>query len=724
MATTVITETKVLWDKPGGRLFVWDHDSNSWAEFLVAADAVSQGQFAAALDLKVAKAGDTMTGPLNLDDALNALGGGELRNMDLIGVGTTADATNPFAAKLNNILFTGKTVAEGGDGSLRFKLNKEAAGATVSQLYQTGFSGRAETGLTGDDDFHIKVSPDGSAWTEALRIDRATGEVTLAVPLSVESGGAGAVSVTQFGAVGDGTTDDYAAFVAALAFAAGRPVYIPPGRYRIDLSDDARFLEPAAGTLMFGAGRQASVLDIIDLSPTANFPALFWPRNGNLRFRDFSVEVTDVAHPDSFVYLWWLDSDAAGLDIFDMRLDGGVAPVAGTHNWRVIVFGTDTGTGFSDLSLRRCEATRVMRVTLRVNAATSTMRRWQFIGNHIHDNFAGGLNHNNPFGVWEDILVLGNTIADIRNSEVGGTDLPIRIGIAHARRVRIIGNRLEGKGRGLHIEGGIEDFVIAGNLVECVTAEDYGMLLGESSPNPVTPTRGVIHGNTFKGPGAGVSTNRGIWMTFDGNGIAPVGRTTVTGNVIEGFDIGIAATYEDKTIFVHHNIIRDCNTGLLSARPLVTMEDNWLIDCAVGLKSTGRGGLWGRQRFANVAAWVEAPTNERGSLKGWEATFDIDLPGSTATDINLAARGLMVSGTLRLDWHHAANRYRTATRQIAYDGTTFTDVDELSGGDGGVALTGIVDNAGNIAARFTNTEATARDGGTLTAAFDGLHVIV
>ncbi len=103
-----------------------------------------------------------------------------LQNLALLGVGTTADATNPFSAKLNNALWAAKTVAEGGDGHLRYKLSKESAAKTLSLLMQTNFSGRAEVGLTGDDDFHFKVSPDGSAWTDAIVIDRSTGKLTLA----------------------------------------------------------------------------------------------------------------------------------------------------------------------------------------------------------------------------------------------------------------------------------------------------------------------------------------------------------------------------------------------------------------------------------------------------------------------------------------------------------------------------------------------------------------
>ena len=65
--------------------------------------------------------------------------------------------------------------AEGGTGDLRFVLNKSAEANVLSQLYQRAFSGRAETGLIGSDDFRIRVSPDGSQWRDALLIDRATG---------------------------------------------------------------------------------------------------------------------------------------------------------------------------------------------------------------------------------------------------------------------------------------------------------------------------------------------------------------------------------------------------------------------------------------------------------------------------------------------------------------------------------------------------------------------
>ena len=70
-------------------------------------------------------------------------------------------------------------MAEGGDGDLRYKLTKESAAKTLSLLFQDNYSGRAEIGLTGDDDFHFKVSPDGSSFVEALILDKSSGLVTL-----------------------------------------------------------------------------------------------------------------------------------------------------------------------------------------------------------------------------------------------------------------------------------------------------------------------------------------------------------------------------------------------------------------------------------------------------------------------------------------------------------------------------------------------------------------
>ncbi|MBI1386716.1 MAG: DUF2793 domain-containing protein [Rhizobiales bacterium] len=103
----------------------------------------------------------------------------------LVGINATADATNRLAVASAASLFN-----HAGTGGHQQKINKAIATDTASVLYQTGFSGRAEMGTTGDDDFHFKVSPDGSTWHEAILIDKDTGTVTF--PNTTIGGGGGA----------------------------------------------------------------------------------------------------------------------------------------------------------------------------------------------------------------------------------------------------------------------------------------------------------------------------------------------------------------------------------------------------------------------------------------------------------------------------------------------------------------------------------------------------
>ncbi len=100
-----------------------------------------------------------------------------LQNMALLGLGTTADASNPFSAKLNAALWTAKTVAEGGTGNLFYTMNKEAAGDDLGLTLQTGFVTKALVGLFGSDRFRLAVSADGSTFFDGLSVNNATGIV-------------------------------------------------------------------------------------------------------------------------------------------------------------------------------------------------------------------------------------------------------------------------------------------------------------------------------------------------------------------------------------------------------------------------------------------------------------------------------------------------------------------------------------------------------------------
>ena len=92
-----------------------------------------------------------------------------------LGINTSADLTNRLAVGSDASLFTHT------GASHRMSLNKASAGDTASLIYADNLSARAELGLTGDDAFHVKVSPNGSSWYEALNIAQGSGLVTLPI---------------------------------------------------------------------------------------------------------------------------------------------------------------------------------------------------------------------------------------------------------------------------------------------------------------------------------------------------------------------------------------------------------------------------------------------------------------------------------------------------------------------------------------------------------------
>lgn len=101
-------------------------------------------------------------------------GGGAM----LFGINATADTTNRLSVKSDGILFSHDDVTPG-TGDMAVTINKSAAADDGGFYFQTNFSTRAVFGLMGDDDFSIRVSPDGSSFYQAVSIDKDTGHIGL-----------------------------------------------------------------------------------------------------------------------------------------------------------------------------------------------------------------------------------------------------------------------------------------------------------------------------------------------------------------------------------------------------------------------------------------------------------------------------------------------------------------------------------------------------------------
>jgi hypothetical protein len=98
--------------------------------------------------------------------------GSDLENLQTVGINTTADATNRLSISAPATLYSHEGAGH------QIKVNKASATDTASLLFQSDWTGHAEMGLNGSNNWSLKISPDGSAWQDALSFDPTTGAVS------------------------------------------------------------------------------------------------------------------------------------------------------------------------------------------------------------------------------------------------------------------------------------------------------------------------------------------------------------------------------------------------------------------------------------------------------------------------------------------------------------------------------------------------------------------
>jgi hypothetical protein len=121
-----------------------------------------------------------------------------------LGIGTT-DTNNVLSVAGATSLFSNSA------GGVQVSLSKHAAGDTASYVFQDNFSGRAEFGLCGDDNFTMKVSADGSTWNNGLVINKTSGAVSLpnSAGFTGDTGSGGSVGLVPAPAAGDTAAGKY-----------------------------------------------------------------------------------------------------------------------------------------------------------------------------------------------------------------------------------------------------------------------------------------------------------------------------------------------------------------------------------------------------------------------------------------------------------------------------------------------------------------------------------
>lgn len=338
---------------------------------------------------------------------------------------------------------------------------------TASLTYDTPINGFTTLSLADDAADYLQIYDTSAAqWKKVLQKNLAfTGSGTGATARSLSSKLGDFVSVKDFGAVGDGTTDDTAAIDAALTAASGAVLHFPPGTYKYVPSGSG--FAPSASTKIYGYG--ATILKA---------------GNGTLGALASAVEIEG------------LNFSGAGATYTGMGL--------------VITAGNDQ-------KLRDVDLVDFDSYCLAINKDVGIRFSWEGGTVYRHTNITdipiklaynnAGVEESNGDRLFHGLFCAGRWLIDTDYAQttiISNCDF-INMNVGdHSSKTIIVGNRIATLGLDFHLAGTQGVFVgniIAGNLVLDSSAQYWawdpntypvGATVTDSSASPTTNGRGLL----------------------------------------------------------------------------------------------------------------------------------------------------------------------------------------------------------------------------------------
>lgn len=327
-------------------------------------------------------------------------------------------------------------------------------------------------------------------------------------------------NVKDYGARGDGSTDDTAAITAALA-SGSRAVYFPPGTYMTDIQTGV------SNVMLFGDGPGVSIIKLNN--------------NGDNHVLNFDTKSNIV--------------------IRNLEIDGNRDNVTAGQNGQGLRFNACSDVWIDGCHIHDCESYGIGMQ----GSVTSHTRYW-ITNCLIEDTLQDGIDIKSAATEPEDIVISGvivrqhGSTGSANNAPGGQAGLDVRgactISNCHVTEypdddgtVAATGIRLRGL---VDADGkGAQYSTVTNCRVESSAASARGIL--------VEGTRSVISNCTIKVSGA---SSRGILIGGTDTTTARTNGNTVTGCVIMDANIGFNVEEESHQSLIQGNHIIDCTTGM------------------------------------------------------------------------------------------------------------------------------------------------------------------
>lgn len=424
-------------------------------------------------------------------------------------------------------------------------------------------------------------------------------------------------NVKNYGAVGDGVTNDSAAFVAALA--TGKKVFAPAGTYAINV----RTLPSNA--YLFGEGE----LTVIKPFDTTQRGALGCDSGDG--------------------------SQITGLTLRDFKLLGPVVSLAFSEQRHLL-----------DLQgVRRCLIERVYFEGAQGDCMYLGTGLTVYTHNNdvtVRDCTFDGLINDNRQGISvidvDGMLIEGCVFRNLARSDMpGSVDFEPDLATDVIKNVRVVGNRfLNTDGNRGHLciqtqdTTNVENIAIIGNHFEDVPVNSAGVIFNTSRTVPATPQRFLIEGNTFDVSGSRgiykrdgaldglvikgniISALTGIWLTFAGPETTS-DNVVVQGNIIydEAGSSGMLVNESVSNLSIKGNLFKGTPTRHLHLVGTTHIRTSITDNDFIGAASSGAiiTGITTPNAITNI---LLGNRFENNALVQFAAAIS-DYPGSVANPV-------------------------------------------------------------------------------------------
>lgn len=534
------------------------------------------------------------------------------------------------------------------------------------------------------------------------------------------------VSVTDFGAVGDGGTDDTAALQNALTD--GQRI-IDEGTYIGETASSA--LITTTGSSLFNGNGASSVLNIEEQNATGVSTAIVTGAD-NFVLRDTNVNFSKAAVGVSAANL--IDTRNNNIQLDNVIANGQTTLVSGAADRTVRMVRANETNSTENVTVFNSQGNNLSYGFIKDNPTATTQKSVKYLFNRFKNAWRTVLAFNSPNGAIQDVAAIGNTFdtnAGAVNGDPGAATLNNAIGLVGVIGGRVIGNHVTGKfGAVAHVEENSDCNVVLGNTAYMANplAADGAIeiLSNNNSGTTVTPLHLNISHNVLRSTD---EVGHGIYFQT-GASADSAQWSAVLGNIVQGFDTAFRfITGNLRSTLVAHNVFRGTTNGAQLNRASLLFKDNVIENCTAPIVAV-RGGLVGGVFYVNESSATGGLTAFGSSTTGplsltewtWETSLFNTVNGTQYLDIG--PMPTRIYGFFTISINQAATVHRLAVIETSYDGVTVTNTSKLSFGSGTITIAGPSNHGGKFAIQFSDAAASGSTNARLQVRFhNGAFVI-